>query len=496
MHRILGRKKNADELESEALQKPYPDPDRTITGSEFNEAKEKLLTARLQRDVVYYALNKIDEAGSKAQISSSAKIQLVQTYEAELKRIESESESSKRVVDLYELESAKEGLLKNFSEQLADLDGRIGQLRPLKGIAKWRKRIVNDPSETDVHRPSPHVIGQIISAYDLDSLQVEGNGLEGTGYITFRAVTPKGVFALRRKKGSASKIMAKHPDIGSNIEGQHALMLFLQEHGFPVAPPLLTREKETYVNITGVPWSLYPFIEGLPLEPTNLRQLRAAGGALARYHQLTEGYLGEPPLTQERFPKLFEEKLKDLRKHTTTLEASQSRLGFAEGLNNFKTSLSEIETEVKGLSYDSLPQTVIHGDYKPGNILFDSDNVAAVIDFGRSRKEARLFDIAKTVGGFVGTIDDTTFMHMTGSFLTAYESASALDNLERKALIPLIQARLASKAIDRLVRLAEEEDDAENLRRAERFNLLVQRLDWVRHNSESMRRLLEQPSRS
>jgi len=245
MHRILGRKKNADELESEALQKPYPDPDRTITGSEFNEAKEKLLTARLQRDVVYYALNKIDEAGSKAQISSSAKIQLVQTYEAELKRIESESESSKRVVDLYELESAKEGLLKNFSEQLADLDGRIGQLRPLKGIAKWRKRIVNDPSDTDVHRPSPHVIGQIISAYDLSGLQVEGNGLEGTGYITFRAVTPKGVFALRRKKGSASKIMAKHPDIGSNIEGQHALMLFLHEHGFPVAPPLLTREKET-----------------------------------------------------------------------------------------------------------------------------------------------------------------------------------------------------------------------------------------------------------
>src|SRR6266700_1572073 len=164
------------------------------------------------------------------------------------------------------------------------------------------KKMINDLSEADEHRPSPHMIGEIISAYGLESLQVGDDALEGTGYITFRAVTPKGVFALRRKKGSASKIMAKHPDIGSNIEGQHALMLFLHEHGFPVAPPLLTREKETYVNITGVPWSLYPFIDGLPLEPTNLRQLRAAGGALARYHQLTEGYPGSLLSLRNHFP--------------------------------------------------------------------------------------------------------------------------------------------------------------------------------------------------
>ena len=98
------------------------------------------MTARLQRDVIYYALNKIDEAGSKSQLSTTAKSQLVQGYESELKKIDDESESCKRTVDLYELESAKESLLKNFYEQLTDLDGRIGQLRPLKGVAKWRKK--------------------------------------------------------------------------------------------------------------------------------------------------------------------------------------------------------------------------------------------------------------------------------------------------------------------------------------------------------------------
>ncbi len=358
------------------------------------------------------------------------------------------------------------------------------------------KKMINDLSEADEHRPSPHMIGEIISAYGLESLQVGGDALEGTGYVTFRAVTPKGVFALRRKKGSASKIMTKHPDIGSSIEGQHHLMLFLHDHGFPVAPPLLTREKETYVNVTGIPWSLYPFIDGKPLEPTNLRQLRAAGEALARYHRLMEKYSGEPPISQELFPKLFDGQLNEFRKHAVTLEESKSKLGISESLNHFKPCLSEIETEMKSLRYDSLPHTVIHGDYKPGNILFEGDNVAAVIDFGRSRNEARLFDIAKMIGGLVGANDNTTFMDMTAAFLTGYNEVSLLDTLEKKALIPLVQARLASKAMDRLVRLTEEGDDPDNPRRAERFNLLVQRLDWVRHDSESIRRLLEQPSKS
>ncbi len=140
MRRLLNRKKNDDGIDPETAQRQYPDPDRTITEPEFNESKEKLMTARLQREVIYYALNKIDEAGSKAQLSSNAKSQLVQSYESELKRIDGESESCKRTVDLYELESAKERLLKNFYEQLTDLDARIGQLRPLKGIAKWRKK--------------------------------------------------------------------------------------------------------------------------------------------------------------------------------------------------------------------------------------------------------------------------------------------------------------------------------------------------------------------
>jgi hypothetical protein len=140
MFRLLGGKRDSNEAEPETAPRPYPQPERTVTETEFAEAKDKLMSARLQRDVIYYALHKIDEAGSKAQLSGNAKGQLTQGYETDLKRIDSESDSCKRTVDLYELESAKESLLKNFYEQLTELDAKINQLRPSKGIARWRKK--------------------------------------------------------------------------------------------------------------------------------------------------------------------------------------------------------------------------------------------------------------------------------------------------------------------------------------------------------------------
>jgi homoserine kinase type II len=348
--------------------------------------------------------------------------------------------------------------------------------------------------EVTSNLPTPQMIGQIISAYGLESLQLDGAALEGTGYITFRVITPKGVLALRRKKGSPSKIETKHPDIGDSIEGQHRLILFLHDHGFPVAPPLLTKRKHTYVSILGIPCSLYPFIEGQPMAPRNLRQLRASAETLARYHQLTAGYSGVPPLSQAPFPKLFEEKLKDFRKYYETFEDSPSTLGIAESMLAFESSLDEIETEMQNISYDSLPKVVIHGDYKPGNVLFRGDNVAAVIDFGRSRNEARLFDIAKTISGLAGTSDDATFLQVTHAFFTAYDSIYPLNNRERMALFSLIQARMAFKNLDRFIRLAKKKDMAEKLAKAERFNTLVQHLQSLRNNSEAIRRLFQEPA--
>jgi len=48
----------------------------------------------------------------------------------DLKRVDGEIDVHKRIVDLHELESAKEDLLKSFYEKLMEIDVRIGQLKP------------------------------------------------------------------------------------------------------------------------------------------------------------------------------------------------------------------------------------------------------------------------------------------------------------------------------------------------------------------------------
>jgi len=358
-----------------------------------------------------------------------------------------------------------------------------------------RKMITTNVDEGN-DLPSAQMIEEIISAYGLERLQIDGESHEGTGYVTFRIITSKGVLALRRKKGSASKIIAKHPDIGNSIEAQHRLILFLQDHCFPVATPLLTKKKETYVNILGIPCSLYPYIEGHPLDPRNLHQLRASAETLAKYHELTARYSGVPPLSQTPFSELFAQKLNDFREQSATFEDSRLMLRMGESLLSFNIGLDEIEFEMQNVPYSSLPKVVIHGDYKPENILFRGNDVAAVIDFGRSRNEARLFDIAKTIAGLLGTSDDTTFLNMTRVFFAGYNSICPLNRSERESLFSLIQARVAIKNLDRFSRLAKKTDMAEKRAKAERFNRLGQNLQSLRNNSEAITRLFQETATS
>src|SRR5260370_41685544 len=74
-------------------------------------------------------------------------------------------------------------------------------------VAAQRRIAINADTSDDLL--SAQMISEIVSAYGLESLQLDGTSLEGTGYVTFRVITPQGILALRRKKGSASKIMAK-----------------------------------------------------------------------------------------------------------------------------------------------------------------------------------------------------------------------------------------------------------------------------------------------
>ena len=134
---LFGRKKTEQEedkpSEEPLNREPFPIPEilrKTITSNDVSRSRDRLRLASLERDIIGDALTKIYEAETRGQINDSEKNQLVQRYKTDLKRVDGEIDTHKRTVDLYELESAKEDLLKSFQEKMLEIDLKISQIRP------------------------------------------------------------------------------------------------------------------------------------------------------------------------------------------------------------------------------------------------------------------------------------------------------------------------------------------------------------------------------
>ena len=155
---LFGRKKTEQEntnTPEPIKQEPFPVPDilkKTITSTDVSRSRDRLRLASLERDIIGDALTKIYEAETRGQINDSEKNQLLQRYKTDLKRVDSEIDTHKKTVDLYDLESAKEDLLKSFHEKMLEIDLKISQIRP---IVNTTLETIPKPPETPKTETSP-----------------------------------------------------------------------------------------------------------------------------------------------------------------------------------------------------------------------------------------------------------------------------------------------------------------------------------------------------
>src|SRR5213596_3117572 len=160
---LFGRKKTERE-ETKAIpepvnREPFPVPDilkKTITSIDISRSRDRLRIASLERDIIGDALTKIYEAETRGQINEPEKNQLLQRYKTDLKRVDGEIDTHKKTVDLYDLESAKEDLLKSFHEKMLEIDLKISQIRPTTTIAPEEKTVQPPPTpKTDPAQTTP-----------------------------------------------------------------------------------------------------------------------------------------------------------------------------------------------------------------------------------------------------------------------------------------------------------------------------------------------------
>jgi len=131
----------------------FPSGKRTVAEADLQRAREDLKLLSIERDIVSAALTTIYEAEAKGILTENERNQLLGRYKDDLKRFEQKIAGAQKIIDLYELEEAREDLLKNFSAKISEIDSKINALRPALGLpqsqAEEQKAEASAPSETE-----------------------------------------------------------------------------------------------------------------------------------------------------------------------------------------------------------------------------------------------------------------------------------------------------------------------------------------------------------
>lgn len=130
-----------------------PSGKRTLAEADLQKARADLKLLSIDRDIVSAALTTIYEAEAKGILTENERNQLLGRYKDDLKRLEQKISGAQKIIDLYELEKAREDLLKSFSAKMSEIDSKINALRPALGLppsqAEEQKPEASAPSETE-----------------------------------------------------------------------------------------------------------------------------------------------------------------------------------------------------------------------------------------------------------------------------------------------------------------------------------------------------------
>jgi len=280
----------------------------------------------------------------------------------------------------------------------------------------------------------------VLARYAVGSLLTLQSG-GGTANANARLTTELGAFFLRRRnpKYSAPAVVGY----------DHALMDYLQKANIGTPHPVASASGETWVELDGALYELFPFVEGLPHDPNSVEQLTGAGRALAQFHRATDGF-SHPgkPWPRYRNPA-------DIRSGLEQIGESLSRLLSWDELDYLETLTSQLEFEFTDTVYCQLPQTVVHGDWHPGNVLYEGSRICGIFDLDWASEQPRLLDLADGLFLFCGErsspLDPTDIRSLTQSwtpspnrwrdFLSGYLEEGTITEIEWRYLIPMVRAR-------------------------------------------------------
>jgi homoserine kinase type II len=288
----------------------------------------------------------------------------------------------------------------------------------------------------------PADLAIVLSHFNLGVIKAMTPITRGTpGTVKYEIDAERGRFILKRRREPRDQL--------DRVAFGHAVQIAITSAGFP-APKLVgtARHHSSMVIHAGALFEIHEWAVGSRYDDS-VPKTMGAGAALARLHDT----LARTPIAAPvpRFPTRAERRanvmrhLEDIRRAGHGFAATAERVFIDAGL------------AIDALGIDRWPEGTIHGDWHPGNLLFDADRVAAVLDFDNARPGHRILDLATGVLQFsllAGTPDpkawpDHADAPRVEAFLKGYDATASqrLSKAELDAIPPLMVEALVGEAV-------------------------------------------------
>ncbi|GEM_PF-5704711 len=265
--------------------------------------------------------------------------------------------------------------------------------------------------------PSVEDVRYFCERYDIGELVTVHGGLGGFLNVNLKVETTTGLYAIKVLTGFATV---------EHIEFTRRVIAVLRDAGIPTLRPMETPSGRPYIRWNGRFVTVSPFAPGHAFR-NRVRHARASGRMLRRFHDtLTNQECGPVPAWSD-YPsqEILIEGLRRLR----ALNIPADEIADAERLHEM------VMSRWSAVCLD-LPQTIIHGDWHPGNQLYLNGKVSCILDFDFIQCAERLHDVAYALWSLM---PGNTSRSLSKAFLEGYGPLERIEQTE----LPLAIARAA-----------------------------------------------------
>lgn len=308
---------------------------------------------------------------------------------------------------------------------------------------------------------------------------------------------------LQTQKGK--KVLKKYYWSLPTIIHEHSIIrrIFDKDKEFPTPFVEINNDGSTFTQFAGRYYAIFDFVDGYCYSnyflPLKIREKWVAQAAetMARFHKLMIGFVPDGKKVNGFMPdgcrmwRGVEWHLEVIDKYLERYyknEIYDKQIGFLLGI---KDELKQRYMEVSLYYEDAnqlLPRRVIHGDYAPHNLLFNDQGIKAVLDFGDSNLNLRVYDVARSLNTMVMSNRGKINKHLLHIFMESYHEQHPLLDEEILAIPDLILRRYYMSMVWLVFNEMEASPNLRPKTRKESLN----RLQWLWKHSQSVTKHAEE----